>query len=519
MKPRTTIRKALSDKRLLGHVIAGNSWKVWRTLLIAAMGEKLLPDERTLFTQITGREREPLQRVHEFEVVGGRRSGKTRALSCLISYISGLCDHRDVLIGGETGVFLALAQTQQVATQLLNYVEEDFNSSPLLKQLVVGRTADTLELKGNISVEVRPASLRKLRGPTYIGICADELAFWMVGDNYQNPDVEILAAASPGLLTTRGPIVMASSPYSRKGVLWDTYRKHYGPNGSPLVLVAHGSTRTFNNTVPQDEIDRLLEKDPARNAAEYLAEWRTDIESFVSADVVEACVVRDRRELQPQAGVAYCAFIDPAGGSGGNSMTLAIAHRGIDGRVILDAVRERRPPFSPENCVAEFGGLLKTFHVGLVVGDRWGGEFVREPFRQFGIRYELSEKVKSDIYRDSLPLLNSERVELLDLPRLIGQLCSLERRVGRNGHDVIDHVPGGRDDISNAAMGALLLAGAAQSVVVSNDLLRRIQALPKRREHVSARSQMLFGISNEPPADRQGYGAYHLQHLARERNG
>lgn len=371
MKPRTTIRKALSDKRLLGHVIAGDSWRAWRVLLIAAMGEKLTAGERVIFTAITGgREREPLQRVHELEIVAGRRAGKTRALSVLISYIAGLCDHRDVLIGGETGVFLALAQTQQVATQLLNFVEEDFKSSPLMRQLIVARTADTLELKGNITVEVRPASFRKLRGPTYIGVVADELAFWMVGDTYQNPDVEILAAASPGLLTTHGPVIMASSPYAKKGVLWDTYKKHYGPNGSPLILVAKGTTRDFNNTVLQTEIDRLLEKDPARNAAEYLAEWRSDISNFVPADVVEACVVRDRRELQPQAGIAYFGFIDPAGGSGSDSMTLAIAHRGVDGRVILDAIRERRPPFSPDNAVAEAAGLLKTFHVSQIVGDR-----------------------------------------------------------------------------------------------------------------------------------------------------
>jgi hypothetical protein len=66
MKPQTTLRKALSDKNLLGRTIAGPSWQAWRTLLIAAMGEPLTADERALFTQLTGREQEPLQRVEEF---------------------------------------------------------------------------------------------------------------------------------------------------------------------------------------------------------------------------------------------------------------------------------------------------------------------------------------------------------------------------------------------------------------------------------------------------------------------
>src|SRR4028118_1149534 len=56
--------------------------------------------------------------------------------------------------------------------------------------------------------------------------------------------------------------------------------------------------------------------------------------------------------------------------------------------------------------------------------------------------------------RDLLPLLNSGRVELLDSPRLVAQLCGLERRVARSGRDAIDHAPGAHDDLANAVAGA-----------------------------------------------------------------
>ena len=56
------------------------------------------------------------------------------------------------------------------------------------------------------------------------------------------------------------------------------------------------------------------------------------------------------------------------------------------------------------------------------------------------------------------PRLNSARVELLDSPRLISQLCGLERRTARGGRDSIDHGPGGHDDLANAVAGALVLA-------------------------------------------------------------
>ena len=280
MTPTVTMRKALSDAGLLKHVLAGDSWRTWRVLLIAAMGERLTDDERVIFKQITGREHEPNKRVSELEVIAGRRGGKTIALAAQATYISALCDHRDTLAPGETGVCLCLAQDSRISQKLLDFVQENLERSPVLAQLVVGRSQDTLQLKNNITIESRPASFRKLRGPTYVAVICDELAFWYVDDFYVNPDVEILAAAKPGLMTTHGPLIMASSPYAKRGVLYENYKRHYGPNGSPAILVAKGTTRDFNPTISQEEIDAELEKDRARNTAEYLAEFRADLEAL-----------------------------------------------------------------------------------------------------------------------------------------------------------------------------------------------------------------------------------------------
>jgi hypothetical protein len=73
MKPRIPLRKALADPLLLGGISSDDSWKPWRSLLIASMGEALLDDERALFKELTGREREPGVPVEEFIGVIGRR--------------------------------------------------------------------------------------------------------------------------------------------------------------------------------------------------------------------------------------------------------------------------------------------------------------------------------------------------------------------------------------------------------------------------------------------------------------
>ena len=49
MTPRVTLRKALEDPGLLGSVLDGPSWHTWRSLLIAAMGEPLTPEETKTF--------------------------------------------------------------------------------------------------------------------------------------------------------------------------------------------------------------------------------------------------------------------------------------------------------------------------------------------------------------------------------------------------------------------------------------------------------------------------------------
>ena len=453
MKPKISLREFLSDPELGGHVMVGDTWRPQRILSIAAMGETLTEPERVTFKQFTGRDREPGRAVREFHTIGGRRTGKTVTKAMNATYLASCCDYSDVLIRGETGVCLCLAQDQRVATQLLNFVESNLNGSPILRQLIVSRTQDAIELSNNIRIEVRPASFRKLRGPTYIAIICDELAFWFTDEGYVNPDIEIIAAARPGLMTTHGPLLTASSPYAKRGVLWDTYKRHYGPNGTPAVLVAKGTTREFNPTIAQEEIDAELERDPIKNRAEYLAEFRSDIEGFVSIDAVQACVAPAVFERVKEHYVSCYAFVDPSGGSS-DSMTLAIGHRDLTHKtVVVDALREIKPPFSPEAVVQEFALLCKSYSISKITGDRYAGIWPVEMFAKHGIIYEQSAKPKSDLYVDLLPLINSRRIELLDHAKLVNQLIGLERRTARGGRDLIDHAPGAHDDLANVVAG------------------------------------------------------------------
>lgn len=458
MKPLVTMREALRDPELLGNALPGTSWRAWRVLLIAAMGEPLDRDERATFRELTQLNDEPGERVDELVVVAGRRGGKSRAISVLAAYVAALCDHRDHLVHGERGVVVVIAADQRQASVVFEYIVATLEGSKRLRQRIKSQTSDSIVLDNAISIEVRAASYRRLRGPTYVCAIGDELAFWQTdADSSANPDSAIVDAIRPGLSTTGGMLCMISSPYARRGLLHDMYRRYFGPaNTDRRILVAQAPSKQLNPTLSDDVIRRAMERDPIAASAEYGAQFRSDIESFINRDVVEAAVVSGSYELPFVNAIRYVAFVDPSGGSV-DSMTLGIAHREGE-RIILDAVRERRPPFSPDSVVQEFSALLKSYNVSTVKGDRYAGQWPIERFHTYGIAYRVSDLAKSDIYLAALPMINSGRIELLDNQRLVTQLCSLERRTARGGRDSVDHPPNSHDDLINAAAGALVLA-------------------------------------------------------------
>ncbi len=186
------------------------------------------------------------------------------------------------------------------------------------------------------------------------------------------------------LATTGGPLLLASSPYARKGALYDIFRSDYGEDGDPSVLVAKATSQEVNPSLPDDVVQRALEKDPAMARAEYLAEFRTDIESFVDIDRIRACVDDGVYERGPVLGFAYRAFVDVAGGSGGDSMTMSIVHRQGE-KTVVDLMKEIKSPFSPAQATAEFCEVLKRYHVVSVIGDRYAGDYPGERFREHGV--------------------------------------------------------------------------------------------------------------------------------------
>jgi hypothetical protein len=459
MRAAVNILEACRDPKIFAQFFRGESWNCWFVFLGILFGLPLTPEQLAIYQKFTGRMTAPTTALNEAWLVCGRRAGKSFILALIAVFLATFKDWRPYLGPGEVGTVMLVCPDRRQSRVLMRYCLGLLRGVPMLKELVTNTTQEQIELRDQIVVEIHTASFKSVRGYTCVGALVDEIAYLPTDELSSEPDTEILNAIRPAQATVPGSMLLcASSPYARRGALWSAYSKHYGKDGDP-ILVWQADTRSMNSTVPRSFIDAHLAEDPARAAAEYLAQFRTDLEAFVSREAVEACVSRYVYERPPERNVTHFAFVDCAGGSGTDSMTLAIAHKNsLKGTVVVDCLREARPPFSPERICAEFAVTLKSYGITKIFGDRYAGAFPVEQFRAFGIALD-SEGIrpKSDLYVDLLPLINSGRIELLDNARLISQLCSLERRTSRGGRDAIDHPSGAHDDVCNACAGAASL--------------------------------------------------------------
>jgi hypothetical protein len=450
-----TLAEALRDPSLFGRFFRNKSWRAWKVFLAALFAEIPTGDDLETWRACTGRATWPAGPSTEAALIVGRRGGKSRVLALVAVYLATMKDYAPYLAPGEMATLSILAADRSQARVIFRFVIGLLKPVPLFEQLIARSDSETIELTSRVVIEITTASYRASRGYSFAAVLCDEVAFWRSDETSANPDVEILRAIRPGLASIPGSILLvASSPYAKRGELYNSFRRYYGKDNA-RVLVWKAPTQTMNPSLDPEVVREAYESDPEAARAEYGAEFRDDLADYISREAIDAVTMWGRSELPPMPGVTYSAFCDPSGGVS-DAMTLAIGHLDRNAICILDAVLEVRPPFDPAAAVAQCAALLRRYGVVTVAGDKYAGQWPVQRFREHGIEFVQSARPKSDIYGDLLFLLNEHRVELLDLPRLSAQLTGLERRTARSGRDSIDHAPGGHDDLANAVAGCLV---------------------------------------------------------------
>jgi hypothetical protein len=238
--------------------------------------------------------------------------------------------------------------------------------------------------------------------------------------------------------------------------LYEKWKDHYGRPDDD-VLVVRGASRTFNPLLEQWIVDDAMAKDPQVAKAEYLGEWRDDVATYLQRDLIEAAVDEGVIVRPPIRGMLYGAFADPSGGVG-DSFTMAICHVEGEDIVVVDCLVEIEAPFNPTIACSDIAGTLRAYGLNSVVGDKYAQSWVIDAFARQGIEYVHSERDRTAVYADAIPIFTSGRARLLDHKCLVTQFAQLERRTTSTGRDRIDHPNGLHDDLANAVAGAMVEA-------------------------------------------------------------
>lgn len=463
------ILQAIQDVNLFQPFLGDlETWQHWLTALRVLHGLPINDGEHGLIKACTGRDASklPVDGFRTALLLIGRRSGKSRIAALIAAFEAALSGREKLLSPGEIGLVAVVSPTRFQSRIVRTYIKAAFETTPILKGEIVDEGKESFTLRNGIEIQTLTGDYRTVRGFSLLCAVVDEICFFgLAEENKVKSDTELVTALRPGLATTGGRLICIGSKYTPRGWAYSTAKRSFA-NDASKVLVWSIDSRTMNPTLAQSIIDEAMAEDPAAARSEYMNEWRTDIAAFVPRELVENLVVPGRLELPPNPSVTYAAFADVSGGRSDDA-ALAIAHK--EGRVvILDCLRRYKAPHDPYSVIGEMTHTIRAYGLRKATGDAYAAEFTKSAFESHGINYQRCTttewkegawnwkpiaKPKNVLYAELLPRLTSGEVQLLDNDLLVTQIAGLERRTRSGGRDIIDHPPGGHDDLANVLAG------------------------------------------------------------------
>ena len=226
--PVISLGRCLRDPNLFARHFRGESWAAWKVFLAALFAEPADEAGLAVYRERTGRTAWPTTPFTEGAVIVGRRGGKSRTLALVAVYLACFRSYDQFLAPGEVATIGILAVDKGQARAIFRFVLGLLKAVPMLEQLIVRHDVETIELSNRVVIEIGVASFRSTRGYTYAAILCDELAFWRSDETSLNPDVEILRALRPGMVSIPGAVLLMASIFAARRAL-----QHLPPSFRP----------------------------------------------------------------------------------------------------------------------------------------------------------------------------------------------------------------------------------------------------------------------------------------------
>jgi hypothetical protein len=485
-----SLAQAMRDPNLLGGPFQAPSFWPWHAVAKVISGEELDSREAELFHECTGRKTLPTGPVNRLIMLAGRRAGKDRFESAVAVWRASLCGSwRSVMSAGEQASVILLGADKKQARILRRYCQ-GLLATPMLAAEVTRTSDEMVEFRSGATLEIVTNDASLVRGRSAIAVLGSECCYWDTREGAASSDEDVVAAALPAMSMTPGGglLMLASSVGRRAGYMHRRWKELFGVDDAEDVCWL-ASSRTMNPALSEKVVAKAYADDPQRAAAEFGSQWRDDLAAFISRELVEAAVDRGVLVRPRVPGVRYHAFADVSGGVS-DSYAMAISSK-IGDKIVLDCLVSRRAPFNPQSVTADMAAVAKQYGISQVTGDRYSAQWAVQSWASQGIRYVHSDRDRSEIYLEALPLFSAGRARLLDAPRLLSEICALERRQTTT-RDRVDHPARGHDDEANAAMGSMALSSRGSGVVTSGVSIIVCSSGPPRIFPGSVGGQRLF---------------------------
>jgi hypothetical protein len=378
----------------------------------------------------------PEQR-HVIAVVAGARGGKSYVLCALRLLYLALTVLLDTLAPGETASALVVAPDLRLARQTIRYILGAVKATKAIASRMCVDAADSLTLRREggrtVTIECLPATRggSAVRGRSLVGAVLDEACFFR-DESFTVNDAEVFKAVAPRIMPG-GQLIIASTPWSSAGLLFELHRDNFG--APRACLAAHAPTALLRGDARTlAMVERERERDPDNARREFDAVFMSgNTASFFSSDAIDRAV--DPGLSLPAFPVSGATVT--AGGDFGfrsDSSALAIVRWDNDVAVLV-ALEEMRPsagqPLQPSAVVSHFASLLRKYGAPSLISDGHYREAVVEYLDKFGLTFTPAPEGatgKVDVFTKARTLLHEGKVRLPDDKRLLRQLREVVSR-------------------------------------------------------------------------------------------
>lgn len=396
--------------------------------------------------------------------VCGARGGKSYVLVALRLVWGMMTRDLSSLAPGQHGVSLVVAPDLRLSREVVNYARGIINGSPPLRACLGQDSTESLTMTrpdGKVASFLALPATRggsALRGRSLIDAALDESAFFR-DDSFVVNDIELFKAVRPRVLPG-GQVIVASTPWTRTGLLYDLFSSNWGNPQSAIAV--HAPTLMLNDSKWVQEIVGIERaRDPENAKREFDAEFMAaDARSFFDDHTLESATEDYPLPRLPGPGMTTASGADF--GFRSDSSALIIAHKDHNNVIYVAEVLEQQPvlgvPLKPSDVVKDFAARVRAHGGTYVMADQHYRESISEHLDVHGLVYIPAPTTPSEAYIKARQMVREGRIKLPKHPRLLRQLREVQVRPTSGGGVSIvlpRYRTGGHGDLASAFVLAL----------------------------------------------------------------